>query len=341
MATLVGALWGTYLLAATPPAAVELEVFVEPRAPITAAQDWLRELAAAGFTRVRIRAKQGSDQVGIEARGPDTQPVYAVTGMINSQNELVLPSGRYRLSQARQAVQWLHDLGQKGPGQRPAGAQSKGSTRLSPEQMPDLKKALAQPVAASTQDKDRLEVLQQISAEVSIPLRMGEALRTGLAGQKVTEELQGLSAGTALAYVLQSAGLCMVPSVGSAGQRELAVRSLGEGQACWPVGWPPEPPVPELLPALFESFNANLENVPVTQAMEAIGKRLKASVLWDHWAMGRHKIDPAKVLVTLPRTRITHHGLMRRVLAKAGLRYEARVDDAGRPFVWVTTVKPF
>lgn len=337
---IVWTFWGVCLLAAPETASVEVEIFAEPRAPITAAQEWGRELAAAGLTRVRIRAKHESDRVGIETRGPEGQPGYRVTGMINSQNELVLPSGRYRLGQARQAVQWLEELARKGPGQKPGASESAGPPGLSAEQLPDLRKALAQPVAASTKDKDRARLVQQIAGQLDVALRFDEALRKVLAGQTLAEDLQGLAAGTAMAYVLRSAGLSMVPSASRAGH-ELVVRPLADGQACWPVGWPPDVPVPELLPGLFESFNANLQNVTVAQAMEAIGQRLKAHVLWDRLAMERHRIDPAKVYVTLPRTRTTHHGLIRRVLAKAELRYEVRVDDAGKPLIWVAPIKPF
>ncbi len=341
MAAIVGLVCEMYLLAAAPAASVELEIFVVRRAPITAAQDWLRELAAAGLTRVRIRAKQESDQVGIETLGLETQPAYRVLGTINMHNELVLPGGRYRLGEARQAVRWLEEVAHKGPGHKAGAEEERGPGGLSGEPLRELKKALARPVGAATKDKDRAEVLKQVAGQVGVALRAGGALGEGLAGHTVAEELQGLSSGTALAYLLRSAGLCMVPSARGGGGWEFSVRPLAEGQACWPVGWAPDASAVELLPSLFESFNANLQNVSVAQAMEAIGKRLKAPVLWDHRAIVRHGIDPAKVLITLPRMRTTHHGLMRRVLAKADLRYEVRVDDAGRPFVWATTVKPF
>ena len=31
---------------------------------------------------------------------------------------------------------------------------------------------------------------------------------------------------------------------------------------------------------------------------------------------------------------------LRKLLFKAGLKYEIRVDEAGKPFLWVRTVKP-
>ncbi len=341
MTGIVSTVWAIYLPAAGFAATVEVEIFVEPRAPITAAQEWLGALASAGLTHVRIRAKQPSDQVGIEVRGPKAQPTYRISGMINSGNELVLPSGRYRLSQARLAVRWIEEVAQKGPAQKTETGESGTPMGLSAGQLQKLRQSLAQPVAAPTNGKDRAEVVQQICAQLALPVRIDQGQRSVLAGRAVAEDLQGISAGTALAYVLRSAGLCLAVSGNGAAGESLMVRPLVEGPASWPVGWPPDKPAPELLPALFESFHANLQNVPVTQAIEAIGKRLGTPVLWDHSALRRHGIDPAKVLLTVPRTRTTHHGLMRRVLAKAQLRYEVRVDDAGKAFVWIAAVKDF
>ncbi len=155
MTGIVSTLWAIYLAAAGPAATVEVEIFIEPRAPITAAQEWLGELALAGLTHVRIRAKQHSDQVGIEVRGPETQPAYRITGMINSGNELVLPSGRYRLSQARLAVRWIEEVAQKGPAQKTDTEETRAPMGLSAGQLQKLRQSLAQPVAAPTSARVR------------------------------------------------------------------------------------------------------------------------------------------------------------------------------------------
>ena len=45
-------------------------------------------------------------------------------------------------------------------------------------------------------------------------------------------------------------------------------------------------------------------------------------------------------MVTLPRSRTTYSLALKRLLAQAGLQFEIRVDEAGTPFVWISTVKP-
>jgi hypothetical protein len=74
--------------------------------------------------------------------------------------------------------------------------------------------------------------------------------------------------------------------------------------------------------------------------MSVIGQRLKAPLLMDHNAMARHGIDPEKVVVSFPASRTTYSLILQKVLFKAGLKEELRVDEAGNPFLWVTSVKP-
>ena len=93
---------------------VKLEIFTDERAPITSQQEWLRQLAAAGISNLRIHAGEPTDKVGVEVQGTEADPVYVVTGMITSGNELLLPGGRFRPSDASQVARWLKNLAQKG-----------------------------------------------------------------------------------------------------------------------------------------------------------------------------------------------------------------------------------
>jgi len=156
----------------------------------------------------------------------------------------------------------------------------------------------------------------------------------------VAEELSGLSCGTALACLLRPAGLGLVPCARGRDDVEYRVVAGKKGVDVWPVGWPPEKPLPQLLPAMYESFNANIQDVPVTTVLEALGKRLKLPFLLDHNALARHGIEPDKKKVNAPQSRTTSNQLLRRTLSQAGLKSEVRLDEAGKPFLWVTTVKP-
>ena len=111
-------------------------------------------------------------------------------------------------------------------------------------------------------------------------------------------------------------------------------------QEVWPIGWPPEKPPAEVLPGMFDFHDVNVQNVSAAKLLDAVSKLVKTPVLLDHNALARHGIDPAKAMVSMPRGRTTYSLALRKLLFKAGLKFEIRVDEAGKPFLWVSTVKP-
>ena len=45
-------------------------------------------------------------------------------------------------------------------------------------------------------------------------------------------------------------------------------------------------------------------------------------------------------MVSLPHGRTTYSLALRKLLAKAGMKFEVRYDEAGTPLLWVTSLKP-
>ncbi len=78
-------------------------------------QEWGQTLSKAGITNVRLRAGTETDKVGIETRGSGESPVYLVTGIVVSRDELFLPNGRYHRGDMGRLAQWLKDLAEHGP----------------------------------------------------------------------------------------------------------------------------------------------------------------------------------------------------------------------------------
>jgi hypothetical protein len=312
---------------------VKLEIFTDAKASITSQQLWLRQLSAAGISDVRIRTGQPGDRVGIEVLGSEREPLYVVTGMIGPGDELVVPGRRFRPTEAAQLARWLEELARKGTQtEEPSTAFG-----LGPRELEKVQKDLAQTIAFSTRGMGRRDAVRRIGQTLAFPLRMTDVALDD--DDKVVEDLNGLSCGTGLACLLRPAGLILAPH-GAGDRIEYQVRKSQQGIDAWPVGWPPEKPLPTVVPAMYESFNANIDNVPVTKVLEALSQRLKIPYLFDHNALARHGIEPDAKKVNSPQSRVTYHQLLRRVLTQAGLKYEVRVDEAGKPFLWVTTIKP-
>lgn len=314
---------------------VELELVTAERVPITSQQEWLQRLARAGITAIRIRAARPQDKVGIEVRGSEASPIYVVTGMIQSDDTLMLPGGRFRTTQAGQVAGWLDELARLGPADR---RPTKSAFGLDAVQFQQLHDELARPVTVSTQGKSRAEGIAAIARELSVPVRSARPAVDTPGEDTMAEELSGLSCGTALAYALRSPGLCLVPTA-AAGRVELEIVPSRSDLEAWPVGWKPEKPDRELLPALYEFLNVRLDGVAVSKVLGALADRLKVPMLPDHNAMARYGVEPDKVFVTLPEGRTTHSLLLRKVLFQARLKSELRVDEAGKPFLWITTLK--
>lgn len=321
-----------------PPAGrVQLELIADPKAPITSQQEWLRRLKDVGVTGLRIRSGSPGGRPTVEVQGSPDNPTYVVTGYIGAGNELVLPGGTYRLSEADQVARWVRQLLQRGPNPEPAKPSSPFG--LSDAQFQATMSLLGQPVEFSTKGLNRAAAVNKLGQQLKVRLEIPSGLLAPGTEDPVAEELLGLSAGTALACLLRPAGLYLVPQPGPE-HAELTIRKATKGLEVWPVGWDLDKPLPEVLPAMFESFNANIQNVAVEKVLDALSSRLKTPILCDHNALARHGIELGQKTVSVAQSRTTCNQLLRRVLSQAGLKSEVRVDEAGKPFIWITTIKP-
>lgn len=299
-------------------------------------QEWLQALSRAGIRDVRLRSAVPTDQPGIEVRGTEQNPVYMVTGMLTARDEIVLPGARFRRSDLRRMAEWLDDLAKRGPPERREVTSAFGLTEKQLEKAHD---DLAKVVGFSTQGMTRSEAVQKIGQQLTLPLRVEGELTGG--DEKIAEQLSTLSCGTALACILRPIGFCMVPRAAGEGLAYSVARARLD-QEVWPIGWPParDKPVSALLPALFEFRNVNVDNVSATDVLNAIGPQIKAPILLDHNALARHGVDPTKTSVKHPSHKTNYSLALRKLLFQAGLKFEVRVDEAGTPFLWISTVKP-
>ena len=314
---------------------VRLELVGDAQGSAMLFQEWAQALGQAGIPNVHIRVSQDSDKLGIETQGAGNSLTYVVTGSIRSRDELLLPGGRFRRNELGRLAQWLKDLAERGP---EADSGEKAPFGLSAAQFQKVRADLSSSVGFPTQGVARRQVAEKIASHLKLPLRLDSAAARALGDGKVADDLSELSCGTALACVLGSTGYCFMPSA-RGGELSYSVVKADPKLAAWPIGWPMEKPVNESLPALFESLNVNVQNVPVAEALEAIGKRVKAPVLIDHGALARNEIDPATAMVTLPRSRTTYSIALRKLLFQARLKFEVRRDETGAPFLWVTPLK--
>ena len=139
------------LLAAVAPAraggTVELNLVGDAQGSAMAFQEWAQALGKAGIRNVRIRSGTEDDKPGIVTEGDADRPVYVVTGVIKSRDEIVLPGARFRRGDMARLAAWLKDLAENGPS---AGREAKSPLGLSGADFSKVRKDLAATVGFST-----------------------------------------------------------------------------------------------------------------------------------------------------------------------------------------------
>jgi len=314
-----------------------MELRVEQGANPTASRDWLKTLSQLGIQGVRIGGN-ASGRPEVRNTGTAERPAFHVTGVIGRDGRLTLPGGRFRSSEGTAIARWIAGLA--------AAAQPESEKKnvfgLTASQYETLRKDLAQKVEGSTKGKSIRDVANAIARQLKHPVAVAPAAREALDPKLlVREELQGVSCGTALAIALRPAGVMMQPN-GSSGRAIVAVMPAVAGAQPWPVGWP----VPtgkqqrELVPPLFDFLDYEVAAVPLEELLEAIGTKLAVPLVYDQNSMALEGIDPAGVTLTLGSGKTYYGRVLAQGLSKARLKYEVRVDEAGHPLIWITTLKP-
>ena len=298
-------------------------------------QEWGRTLAQAGV-KSSLRSGQEGDKPGIETGGTPQAPIYKVTGVIGPGDVLFLPGARFRRSESKKVAAWLDDLAKRGP---PDKRERVSAFGLTGSQLQRVNADLAKAVGFSTKGMSRSEAVDKIAGQLGLKLAIDGSLTDGAKeDDKIEEELSGLSSGTALACILRPIGFCIVPHE-SGDTLAYTVKKADLDKEVWPIGWPAENG-PKVLPGIYEFHNVNISNVAAEKVLSAIGKQLGVPVLYDHNAIARYSIDLDKTVLSHPQARTTYSVALRRMLGKAGLKFELRVDEAGKPFLWVSTMKP-
>jgi hypothetical protein len=328
--------FSAFSLLAAEPARIEFEIVTEQGLPPTTTQKWYRTLSDLKVAGLRIRAETASDKPKIDRSGAKDQAVFRVTGRIDARGMLALPGGRFTTTDAAKIARWMHELSNNGVAGVTERKEAFGLTR---GQLVDVTKDLTRAVSFSTKGLEPLNAIQRITAALRLETATDGAVRQALAADDpVRDELEGLSSGTALAAILRPAGAALAP-VKPDGQpvqyRLVPATATGD---VWPIGWPPEQPRGKTAPKLIELLNAEMDGVSAAEAIEAIRGRLDLPLLWDHNNLVRHGTE-LNTLVQVPAKRTYYGKVLDQVLFKVGLKYELRVDENDKPFLWITTLK--
>ena len=314
-----------------PPKAAEVkfELTVDRGAPLTASHHWMKILRAMPVSGVKIRNGSAADASIEEFIGTLT-----VHGIITRSSELIVPGRSFSRSEKSILKKWIEDL-------RDGKLNSNRDSTfgLTTDQLLAIRERLSIAYNKPTREKHSHRIVQKISQRIAIPLHLPSAAQKHFdQGDDVPDELEGISCGTALAAVLRSLGLVFTPQ--KVGNRwELFVADSRDVEDSWPIGWPAKQKTHELVPKLMEFLTAEINDVKLLEALSAIQEKTQLPMLFDHHGMAQHEIEPAHIRISVPARRTMYTRLLRQILFQAKLKSELRVDESGKPFLWVSPVK--
>ncbi|MBA4019754.1 MAG: hypothetical protein C0483_21525 [Pirellula sp.] len=316
---------------------VDADIAIESGFNATDLPAWHDLLTSVGVDNLRLGGgANGTKRLAIEPNTAAGGTSYRVFGIISTRGELLLPGGRYGRSDRTALAKFFSDVKTSG-GPRKAG-EKPPPFGLPPDVLEAVSRDLANPVDFTTTGVAPAKVLFEMGKRLASPFVADPAIARKLGqAEKVPGELKGLACGTAAAAILRREGLSIMPRLKPDGRPEYYVSTAGANQDVWPVGWPPERAVPEMAPELFTLRNVEIDDISAAQLFQVVTDRVKLPMLFDEQALLVKNVDPSKVKIKIPLAKLGYSAVLDRAMFQAGLKHEVRVDDAGKPFFWVTT----
>ena len=314
---------------------VELEVSANQSAGLSIQQQWMEVLSDIGADRIRSRTNPAG-KPDIQEMSSGKIVVVKVKGVIRG-GQLVVPGRQFSINDKngmREFVKQLRDDGSK------VTLAEKKAFGLTSEQLVAVYKCLRQPIQTSTLNQPSAKLVEQVLRQSGLEFVLDKAARKAMrADSVITEELQGVTGGTALAAILRPLGLVMVPQREQGGTTQLHIVDSTATEEHWPIGWPTESPLKTYEPKLFDRENIAIQNYQLDQALGAIQRRVAIPFLYDQNSLARAGIEMSETDVTLVRENIAYMVAIQKLLSQSRprMRAEMRLDEAGKPFLWFST----
>ena len=315
---------------------VQLVLEASKESPITAMQEWGRALSKAGVHDVRILHTTTKPKPKIETQVVGGQKFYTVRGTIDGSGQVVVPGATFQMGDAKQLGDWLDEVGKKGPPDQREPVDKYGLTlNMTKKVGVDL----GTPITFETKGSSVADVIRRLNRQTRYPILATKTMMERLKTVKVSKELKGVAVGTVLVYLVDPFGLGLYPGEDKNGQMQYLVVKQGTQKVePWPIGWKPKERR-KAVPKLFEKKNINVDRIPIEEVLQEIAKRVEVPYLIDEAALTREKIDMGKELVSFPDKHTDYDRALGTMLGKARLKYRLLLDDAGKPFLWVTTLR--
>ncbi len=317
---------------------VELEVLVGNDVSIEQRQAWLEVLGKTGADSVRMRSANVGDSIRVTATPFGDRELCKLVGQITGRNQIVLPGGTFGqrdVSGIKALIQRIRDDGAQ------VALSDKKAFGLIAEQLVDLHKELAIGHNQTTKGVEASSIVSSIGQRLTTPFEISPEGAERLKETYVIEdEMSGLSCGTVLAAVLRPLGLVAMPQRPQGGEIRIVITDSRLAEEHWPIGWPHGNSESRTSPELYRTFSMRVENYGLREVLDAIERKAGVPFIYDYNSFAEKGIELNETEVTLVEEKIAYASAVRKLLRGSRLRIKAemRVDEAGKPFFWFTTL---
>ncbi|MDB5388479.1 MAG: hypothetical protein JWM11_4125 [Planctomycetaceae bacterium] len=291
------------------------------------------------FTIRRALAREEPD-VTENVLGTTSRDVH-VTGRLDRDGSISFLDRKYTTGDVVKIRAWIADMKLYGAQGTPKGQPVWG---LGKDQFEPLFQALSPVIDTDLADLSCDAALQKFTIRKHYPLRMSataaEHLRKSAASKTVQNQYRGLSEGAVLAAMLNEFGLGFRPRRTPDGKLELEIVKLGERGETWPAGWPPSEELVKLRPVFFQSREVELTDEPLLDIVETIADLIEMPVLIDEYGLKSSRIDVRTKKVSHKKKKVILSAALKHVCFQAKCKYEFRMDEAGKPLLWLTPDVP-
>ena len=316
---------------------VELRVSAGERSALGDQQRWMEVLSKVGADRVSSKSNRYATQPAIKEIQSSGAVTVQVSGVLSG-DKIILPGKTYSIRNVagiRDFIQKLRDDGAT------VALADKKAFGLTSEQLVDVHTELMATIEMETKGTNAAQTIERVLAQQKYKVVIDRQSSSVLSRSTISEELNGFTIGTGVAAMVRPLGLVLVPQRQQGGNIELRLVDSVRADENWPVGWPIEKPVSKVEPKLFERFELEIRNIPLHSVLAAIEQRVGIPFLYDQNAIARAGIELKKTRVNLASRRIAYMVALRKLLSqsKPQLIQELRVDENGKPFLWISTAR--
>ncbi|MBI1345398.1 hypothetical protein GC163_03835 [bacterium] len=287
-----------------------------------------------------VRRGLVDDKPDLSEKTVGTLRYVTLVGKLDRTGQVEFPNRKYTRAQQRELKEWIDELRTYGIQGTPEGKPLWG---LSKPQFEDVFQAISTPLTVPVEGLTLPEAIEKLELPAKYPLRWtteAEApFRKLGANSTVRQEVAGFSRATALAILLNDRGFGFRPGRTPQGTLELVVQPIADDPLeQWPVGWPPQRQVPQLVPGMFVMTNIEFEKAPASEILEIAAGLSETPIFVDFAGLDQQQIDLTKVQVQQPLKKTTWSLALRYLLVPQKLNREYWQDEGGRGFVWITPI---